>query len=196
MRILLHKSEAESSEGTLTSQSNVDDLDASKYLVRKVIQECIEKIKKEPSVSERSIRWELGSCWMQHLQKQETTTDNSSNNKERNDIEQAVQGLGKQFKLLKKREKKPFNLDGEDSRENGNVNVDADKVEPNNDELSSSSELEKLLSEDAFLRLKESGTGFHLKSVDELINMAHKFYDEVALPKLVTLNSSMDSTFL
>jgi len=37
---------------------------------------------------------------------------------------------------------------------------------------------------------------FLQQSVDELINMAHKFYDEIALPKLVTLHSSMDSTFL
>lgn len=160
MRLLLHKSGAESLEGNyLTSLSNSNDLDASKYLVRNVVQECMEKIKEESSVSKRSIRWELGSCWMQHLQKQETSTDISSNNKDGNDIEQAVKGLGKQFKLLKKREKKPSNLDGAD----GNVNVGTDKVEPNDDELISSNELEKLISKEAFLRLKESGNGLHMK---------------------------------
>ncbi|KAL2624971.1 hypothetical protein AAZV13_07G026300 [Glycine max] len=190
LRVLLHKSGAESLEGTLSSLSNSNDLDASKVLVRKVVQECMEKIKEEPSASERSIRWELGSCWIQHLQKQETSTDNSSKNKEDgNDLEQAVKGLGKQFKFLKRREKKSNNLDGADSREQNdsrlaNMNDVADKVEPNNDDLSNSNELEKLLSEEAFLRLKESGTGLHTKSVDELISMAHKFYDEVALPKL------------
>ncbi|KAK7349129.1 hypothetical protein VNO77_06240 [Canavalia gladiata] len=192
LRRLLHKSGAESSEGTLSSQTNLDDLDASKYLVRKVVQECMEKIKEEPSVSKRSIRWELGSCWMQHLQKQETSTENSSKNKEvGNDVEQAVKGLGKQFKFLKRREKKPSNLDGADSVEQNdyrpeNVIVAADKVEPNNEDLNNYNKLEKLLSKEAFLRLKESGTGLHMKSVDELISMAYKFYDEVALPKLAT----------
>lgn len=70
-----------------------------------------------------------------------------------------MKGLGKQFKLLKKREKKPSNLDGAD----GNVNVGTDKVEPNDDELISSNELEKLISKEAFLRLKESGNGLHMK---------------------------------
>ncbi|KAK7389510.1 hypothetical protein VNO78_24617 [Psophocarpus tetragonolobus] len=194
LRLLLHKLGGKSLEGTLSSisVSNSDDLDASKRLVRKVVLECMEKIREEPSLSERSIRWELGSCWMQHLQKQEASTDNSSKSKENgNDVEQAVKvkGLGKQFKFLKKRDKKSNNLESADSREQNysrtaNGNDVADKVEPNNDDLSNSNELEKLLSTEAFLRLRESSTGLHMKSVDELISMAHKFYDEVALPKL------------
>ncbi|XP_027344762.1 protein TSS isoform X2 [Abrus precatorius] len=199
LRHLLHKSGTESSEGTLSSLSNLDDLNASKYLVRKVVQECIEKIKEEPSVSKRSIRWELGSCWMQHLQKQETSTDNSSkkNKEDGNDVEEAVKGLGKQFKFLKRREKKSSNLDGADSVEQndsipGNMNFTADNVELNNGDLNNSNELEKLLSKEAFLRLQESGTGLHMKSVDELISMAHEFYDEIALPKLATDFGSLE----
>ncbi|KAL2338169.1 hypothetical protein Fmac_012615 [Flemingia macrophylla] len=190
LRLLLHKSGAESLERTLSSISNSDDLDNSKSVVRKVVQECMEKIKEEPSVSKRYIRWEFGSCWMQHLQKQENLTDNSSKNKENgNDIEQAVKGLGKQFKFLKRREKKSNNLDGADSKEQNDA---TDKVEQNNHDLSNSNELEKLLSEEAFLRLKESGTGLHTKSVDELINMADKFYDEIALPKLASDFGSLE----
>ncbi|CAA2960588.1 Hypothetical predicted protein [Olea europaea subsp. europaea] len=45
----------------------------------------------------------------------------------------------------------------------------------------------KLLSEVAYLQLKESETGLHLKSPDELIEMVHKYYDDTALPKLVEL---------
>jgi protein TIF31 len=154
LRALLHKSGADSSEGTLTSLSNFDDLDASKDLVRKVVEESIEKIKEEPSVSKRSIRWELGSSWMQHLQKQENSTDGSSNNKDGSNVEPAVKGLGKQFKLLKKREKKPSDINCAEEQNND---------EPNNDEPSSLNELEKLLSPEAFLRLKESGSGLHMK---------------------------------
>ncbi|KAL2502424.1 Tetratricopeptide repeat (TPR)-like superfamily protein [Forsythia ovata] len=42
----------------------------------------------------------------------------------------------------------------------------------------------KLLSEAAYLRLKESETGLHLKSPAELIEMAHKYYDDTALPEI------------
>lgn len=172
LRMLLHKSGSDSLEGSVSSLSILDDEDATRSLVRKVIQEGIEKIKEEPSISKRSIRWELGSCWMQHLQKQETSSDDSSKNKEDgNDVEQAVKGLGKQFKFLKKREKKSNNVDGTDSREQndsspGDVNDNADKVELNSGDFSNSSELEKLLSNEAFLRLKESGTDLHTKVCD------------------------------
>ncbi|CAJ1951321.1 unnamed protein product [Sphenostylis stenocarpa] len=198
LRLLLHKSRSDSLEGNLSSLSNSDDLDASKSLVRNVVQECVEKIKEEPSDSKKSIRWELGSCWMQHLQKQETSSDKSSKNKEDgNDIEQSVKGLGKQFKFLKKRERKSNNVAGADSGEQndsrpGNVNDDADKIELNSGDSSNSSDLEKLLSKEAFLRLKESETGLHMKSVDELVSMAHKFYDEVALPKLAMDFASLE----
>ena len=53
-------------------------------------------------------------------------------------------------------------------------------------ESSSEMELKNLISVGAFSRLEESETGFHLKSVDELIKMAYKYYDDIALLKLVT----------
>lgn len=104
----------------------------------------------EPVVSKRSIRWELVCSWVKHLQKQEASTDhsNSRNKEDGNEVEEeAVKGLGKQFKYLKRKEK----------------NVGTGKVEPNNDESNSSFELEKLLSKEAFSHLKESGIGLHLK---------------------------------
>ncbi|CAI8608266.1 unnamed protein product [Vicia faba] len=89
------------------------------------------------------------------------------------------------IKRKKKREKKPSDLNSVDSSEQ-NIN------EPNDAELSSSNGLDKLLSKEVLLRLKESGFGLHMKSVDELINQAHKFYDEVALPKMVTDFASLE----
>ncbi|XP_019436339.1 PREDICTED: LOW QUALITY PROTEIN: protein TSS-like [Lupinus angustifolius] len=196
LRQLLHKSGAEQSEGTFSSVSNLDDSDASKDLVRKVVEESLEKIKKEPVVSKRSIRWELGLIWLQHLKKQETSTDNKSRNNDGNDDEQSIKGLGNQFKLLKK-VKKVSSLDATELIENNdsqlrNGNVCSIKVEENRDDLCNFTDLEKLISKEAFLRLKESGTGLHLKTLDELTNMAHKFYDEVALPKLVADFGSLE----
>ncbi|KAI4355771.1 hypothetical protein L6164_004511 [Bauhinia variegata] len=197
LRLLLHKFGADPSEMS-SSIPNSDELDSSRCLVRKVVKESLTEINEEPIVSERSIRWELCSCWVQHLQKQETSTDIISKNKQDgNEVEQAVNGLGKQFKLLKRREKKPSVLDYPEYREQsdsgpGNVNVGNDEVEAKKEEIKSSTELEKLLSKEAFLRLKESGTGLHLKTVDELLDMVHKYYDEIALPKLVTDFASLE----
>lgn len=126
-------------------------------------------LKEKPIDSERSIRWELGSCWIQHLQKKETLLEKSSIGPDDvNEAEHAVKGLGKQFKFLKRREKKQSTVSSTwDKEENdsrpGNLHVETDSGELCNGELCSTAELEKLLSEDAFLRLKETGTGFHLK---------------------------------
>ncbi|KAL5065238.1 hypothetical protein RYX36_026975 [Vicia faba] len=89
------------------------------------------------------------------------------------------------IKRKKNRENKPSDLNSADSSEQ-NIN------KPNDAELTSSNGLDKLLSKEVLLRLKESGSGLHVKSVDELINLAHKFYDEVALPKLVTNFASLE----
>ncbi|RRT79757.1 hypothetical protein B296_00009765 [Ensete ventricosum] len=45
--------------------------------------------------------------------------------------------------------------------------------------------LKDLLPEPAYTRLQESKTGLHMKSPQELTEMALRYYDEVALPKLV-----------
>ncbi|KAG6734003.1 hypothetical protein I3843_01G241800 [Carya illinoinensis] len=198
LRLLLHKFSAESYRGGCSPQSTLDGLETSRCLVRRVIKESLKMLKEKPIDSERSIRWELGSCWMQHLQKKETLSEKSSIGPDDvNAAEHAVKGLGKQFKFLKRREKKQstvsctWDKEENDSRP-GNLHVETDSGELCNGELCSTAGLDKLLSEDAFLRLKETGTGFHLKSVDELIMLAQQYYDEVALPKLVTDFGSLE----
>lgn len=148
LRIQLHKITANAPE------ESSDDLEPSRVLVRKVIKESLSKLKEEPIGSEKPIRWELGSCWLQHLQKQDNEPDSKSKAPE---SEPAVKGLGKQFKLLKKREKKPSAVDTE--KENRCMLDDPNtKTETNGEE-----KLEKLISKQALSRLKESGTGLHLK---------------------------------
>ncbi|KAG6575607.1 Protein TSS, partial [Cucurbita argyrosperma subsp. sororia] len=177
LRIQLHKITANAPE------EGSDDLEPSRVLVRKVIEESLSKLKEEPIGSEKPIRWELGSCWLQHLQKQDNEPDSKSKAPEN---EPAVKGLGKQFKLLKKREKKPRAVDTE--KENRCMLDDPNtKTETNGEE-----KLENLISKQALSRLKESGTGLHLKTAEELMAMAHKYYDETALPKLVTDFGSLE----
>ncbi|XP_044485664.1 protein TSS-like [Mangifera indica] len=188
LRFLLHKSFA--AESPVSGQSplcNLDDSEAFKSLVRTVIKESLTKLEGEPAASERSIRWELGSCWVQYLQKQETDL-NSMRPGIDNEVEYAVKGLGKQFKFLKKRDNKPNRTNEEEENDTGpcRMNVENTVEQNSNGELNSEMELKKLISEEAFLRLKESGTGLHLKAMDELMKMAYKYYDEIALPELVT----------
>ncbi|KAM7483616.1 hypothetical protein LguiB_008199 [Lonicera macranthoides] len=189
LRVLLPKSSnAEISGGGLLHDSK---------LVRRVTSESLSKLKEEKTVSERSIRWELGSCWVQHLQKQETPDDNnSSKTPQNNKTEPVVKGLGKQFKMLKRREKKTSAGTVDDCEEidpvESNPNVESSLEDLNNGESNHEEDLKQLISGEAFSRLKESGTGLHLQSVDELTKMAHKYYDEIALPKLVTDFGSLE----
>ncbi|XP_024035937.1 protein REDUCED CHLOROPLAST COVERAGE 3-like [Citrus sinensis] len=123
LRLVLQKSfSAESARGDQSTLCNLDNSEAFRSLVRRVFKQSLAKLELEPTASERSIRWELGSCWVQHLQKHETPTDTKST-RSGDDIktEHAVKGLGKQFKFLKKRENIP-NLVGSINEANENDN--------------------------------------------------------------------------
>ncbi|KAK2994489.1 hypothetical protein RJ640_021294 [Escallonia rubra] len=196
LRILLLKSCTTELSGGHSPQSNQGDLETSRLLVGNVIKESWSKLEEKEAVSERSIRWELGSCWLQHLQKQEAPEDNKSSKSPENEKSQpVVKGLGKQFKMLKKREKRLSSSmeDNDDTDSKASIlNAESSMEELTNGGLNQETELQKLIPEEAFLRLKESGTGLHLKPVDELIKMAYQYYDEVALPKLVTDFGSLE----
>ncbi|KAE8735655.1 clustered mitochondria protein-like isoform X2 [Hibiscus syriacus] len=199
LRVLLHKSfPAELSGGSQSNQSNLSDSESSGCLVLRVIKESLTKLEENSVAPERSIRWELGSCWVQYLEKQETSTDPTSKGPANDrDAESAVKGLGKQFKLLKKRDKKPSNVSSaidkeEKDSEPCSVDVNYNLDQESNDEFRSEMELKNLISAEAFSRLEESGTGLHLKSAEELIKMAIKYYDDIALPKLVTDFGSLE----
>ncbi|KAL8042966.1 hypothetical protein ABFX02_09G087500 [Erythranthe guttata] len=179
LRMLLHEPSAESS---VRGQTDTKDL------VQKVIKDSLSILDSSPAIAESCFRWELGSCWVQHLQKQETPADNNSGSrKDDNKVEPVVKGLGKQFKLLKKRENK---LASASEKDEECLNMENNMAEINICE--SNSELLKYVPGDAFLRLKETGIGLHTKSADELVKMAHEYYNDVALPKLVTDFASLE----
>ncbi|OMO54386.1 hypothetical protein CCACVL1_27818 [Corchorus capsularis] len=198
LRLLLHKScTAELTGGGQLHQSNLIDSEASKCLVQRVIKESLTKLEEKSVAPERSIRWELGSCWLQYLQKQETSTDGNSKGPDNDrEKEPAIKGLGKQFKSLKKRDKKPSNVTSTIEEENDagpcGMDVKSDFGHQSNGESSNEKELKSLISREAYSRLEESGTGLHLKSADELLKMAYNYYDDIALPKLVTDFGSLE----
>ena len=167
--MLLHKSTTPA-PAQRSQTVDFENCRSSRASVRKVLEDSLQKLQNEPSNSSRSIRWELGASWVQHLQNHASGKIES---KKHEDVkpEPAVKGLGKQGALLKEIKKKTDIKGGktELSKEvsPGN-NLDMNKKS----EVCTQKELEKqdkemmwkkLLPEAAYLRLKESETGLHLK---------------------------------
>ncbi|GLT49592.1 hypothetical protein SLA2020_231400 [Shorea laevis] len=201
LRMLLHKSSTPQSSAQRLQGADFENLRSARASVRKVLEDSLLKLQAKPSKNFRSIRWELGACWVQHLQNQASGKTESKKNEDAKP-EPAVKGLGKQGALLKEIKKKTDVRSGrnEQGKEINPVsNHDMSwKTDSNNQK-----ELEKhdeetenlwksLLPEAAYLRLKESETGLHLKSPDELIEMAHKYYADTALTKLVADFGSLE----
>ncbi|KAI3948017.1 hypothetical protein MKW92_047335 [Papaver armeniacum] len=189
LRMLLHKSLThQSSPGVQRSlNADVEDLHAARSIVRKVLAESLEKVEGETTEQRTSIRWELGACWIQHLQNQ-ASGNTESKKAEEVKAETTVKGLGKQGGLLKEIKKKTDDKNNRMEHEVVSNGSDMSNLETSEKETL----LKKLLSEEAFLRLKESETGLHLKSPDELIEMAHNYYNDAAIPKLVADFGSLE----
>nr|XP_009421419.2 PREDICTED: protein TSS-like [Musa acuminata subsp. malaccensis] len=75
-------------------------------------------------------------------------------------------------------------------KQNTKLPIKEPKVESK--ETENSCKLKDLLTEPVYTRLLESNTGLHLKSPQELTEMAMRYYDEVALPKLVSDFGSLE----
>ncbi|KAJ9557794.1 hypothetical protein OSB04_012408 [Centaurea solstitialis] len=193
LRMLLHTSSTPISSGTVQriQGGDVEELHSAKVLVRKVLEESLHKMQEEDSTNTKSIRWELGACWVQHLQNQANGKSDSKTAAEAK-VEPAVKGLGKGLlkEIKKKTDDKSSKAEQEvatSNKSDDGGNGEAAKVEEEKETM-----WRKLLPEAAYLRLKESDTGLHLKSPEELIEMAHKYYDDTALPKLVADFGSLE----
>ncbi|GAB2267486.1 hypothetical protein Dimus_002470 [Dionaea muscipula] len=202
LRMLLHKPSSPQSSGSAQRLQSLDveEQRTARSIVRKVLEESFLKLQRETNKHTRSIRWELGACWVQHLQNQASVKPESKKPEE-SKVEPPVKGLGKQGGLLKeiKKIEDRHHKNGqskEDSAHNGlEVNKKSDTTDQK-ERAKQEAEKEmiwrKLLSEAAYQQLKESETGLHLKSPDELIDMAHKYYEDTALPKLVADFGSLE----
>ncbi|XP_050212325.1 protein REDUCED CHLOROPLAST COVERAGE 2 [Mercurialis annua] len=202
LRMLLHKSSTPHSPSTTQRLQTGDSesLSSARSLVRKVLEDSLLKLQEESSKKVKSIRWELGACWVQHLQNQASGKTESKTSEEMKP-EPAVKGLGKQGGLLKELKKK-IDVRGSKTEEGkditvGNLDINKKLDAPSQKESEKKEEemeiiWKKMVNEAAYLRLKESETGLHLKSPGELIEMAHKYYDDTALPKLVADFGSLE----
>lgn len=171
--MLLHKPSTPQSSGAYQKLQIADgeDLHFAKSLIRKVLEESLLTLQDEGLKDTKSIRWELGACWVQHLQNPVSGKPESKKIEEAK-VEAAVKGLGKNGGLLKDIKKK---LDEKNSKIEQVKDVslsnslDMQKSSGNNQKESEKQDVEKenmwkkLLSEASYLHLKESETGFHLK---------------------------------
>ncbi|KAJ8560818.1 hypothetical protein K7X08_022678 [Anisodus acutangulus] len=191
LRMLLHKSSTPQTPSQVHKLhgADVEDVQIAKSLVRQVLGESLQKLQEEGSKQVKSIRWELGACWVQHLQNQASGKVESKKADEAK-AEPAVKGLGKNGGLLKDIKKKSDDKSSKASSGNEVSSNDKKELEKQDEEM----EIlwKKVLPEAAYLRLKESETGLHLKSPDGLISMAHKYYADTALPKLVADFGSLE----
>ncbi|KAH9615729.1 hypothetical protein KSS87_020914, partial [Heliosperma pusillum] len=197
LRMLLHKSLSPSIPSTQRLQSaDMDELRSGRSLVRTVMTESLSKLEGESKKPVKFIRWELGACWVQHLQNQ-TSGKAESKKAEEAKVEPAVKGLGKQGGLLKDIKKKidEKNNKNEHGKEIHDMDKKSEATDPKEVEKQAAEKeslWRKLISEAAYVRLKESETGLHLKAPDELIEMAHDYYTDTALPKLVADFGSLE----
>lgn len=166
-----------------SQSSKQEELTAAQAFVEKLLDESLAKLEEEKASSNIFMRWELGACWIQHLQdqknaekeKKQTGEKDKKQSGEKAKSETRVEGLGKPLKILKNLKKKA------DSSEHGSLspdkklfnefiggesqNANLPFVEPLGDGKASENgcTLKDLLPDPAFTRLKESEMGLHLK---------------------------------
>ena len=110
--MLLHKSCAQSSGGVQRLQSfDPQDNETTQNFVRKILTDSLQKLESEAPMVTRPIRWELGACWVQHLQSQASEKIETKKSDETKDVP-TVKGLGKQFGQLKEIKKKTDDKSG------------------------------------------------------------------------------------
>ncbi|CAA0827206.1 Tetratricopeptide repeat (TPR)-like superfamily protein [Striga hermonthica] len=202
LRQLLHEN-ATLEQSKLTVGPRVGErkeLDSSEAFVERLLEESLSKLEGEEADRDTFVRWELGACWIQHLQDQRKTEKEKKASNEKVKNETKVEGLGTPLKSLKNKK----NTDGgkaewqtkrlTDEVMNVTEGAAVDVIEPKLDINASEKELmlKTLLSDAAFSRLKDSETGLHAKSLHELTELSQKYYDEVALPKLVADFGSLE----
>ncbi|KAF2315214.1 hypothetical protein GH714_038452 [Hevea brasiliensis] len=211
LRLLLHRttSSEHGKPAAHLQTSECEELIASQAFVERMLEESLAKLEQEALEQDYFVRWELGACWIQHLQDQKNTEKDKKPPIEKSkklfsEKEMKVEGLGTPLRSLKSNKKKIDESNMKMQSENSRSSIDgvigeveyavSASMESQLETTSKKNELalQRLLSDAAFTRLKESDTGLHCKSLQELVDMSQKYYTEVALPKLVADFGSLE----
>lgn len=177
--MLLHKRTAPEDNKTLSNSQNFEseELSSSRDFVKKLLKESLHKLQEEEAEGHIFTRWELGACWIQHLQDQNKTEKDKKLSGEKTKNVMKVEGLGTPLRSLKNKKKNVDGTKGELQSKNlksiaNGVNGEVGSImlplaesqletNANENELA----LRRLLTDAAFTRLKESETGLHCKVV-------------------------------
>ncbi|KAH1085586.1 hypothetical protein AAZX31_07G054200 [Glycine max] len=201
LRLLLHNTTPPENNKPMSQIQTFEseEFGASHAFLEKLIKESLAKLEEEEPGIDYFVRWELGACWIQHLQDQNNTEKDKKLSLEKAKNEMKVEGLGKPLKALKNYKKKSDSSNTNSATEYSKFNREAESppfpsIESQLETTEAENELvlKRILSEEAFTRLKESGTGLHCKSMHDLINLSRKYYTDVALPKLVADFGSLE----
>ncbi|XP_027353234.1 protein TSS-like [Abrus precatorius] len=205
LRLLLNSTQSEKNRPMTQMQiPESEELGVSHALVERLIKESLAKLEEEEHGLDNFIRWELGACWIQHLQDQNNTEKDKKPSLDKAKNEMKVEGLGKPLKALKNNKNKSdlsnVTLASENTKSHL-VFVSGEpesapfpSVELKHETTAAEDELvlKGMLSEEAFTGLKETGTALHCKSMQDLIDLSQKYYMDVALPKLVADFGSLE----
>ena len=179
LRLLLHQRTA-SENNKLVQHSQTlehEELSAAQAFVEGLLEESLAKLQEEEVEKHIFVRWELGACWIQHLQDQNNIEKDKKPSTAKTKNEMKVEGLGTPLRSLKNNKK---NLDGNNLKmqyeksktpaesvigeaENSTLSSTKPQLEANANENELA--LKRMLSDAAFARLKQSETGLHRKVI-------------------------------
>ncbi|XP_030540993.1 protein REDUCED CHLOROPLAST COVERAGE 1 [Rhodamnia argentea] len=209
LRLLLHTRVAPENNRHVQQlhPSEHDELSASESVIERLLEDSLGELEKMDEERDQFVRWELGACWIQHLQDQNNSSSKDKKactEKAKTRNEMKVEGLGTPLRSLKNNKKNPdganLRLQMENSFSKANCvageaeNAISPSMETEVESIAKENELalKTMISDAAFARLRESETGLHRKSLPELIELSQKYYNDVALPKLVTDFGSLE----
>lgn len=177
LRLLLHKTPPPEYYKPAPHMQSLEheEINASRSFVEGLLEKSLAKLEEKELGLDHVVRWELGACWIQHLQDQKNTGKDKKPPGENAKNEMKVEGLGTNLRSLRNNRKKTdgSNLKGqfENSRSNaeGVIGEAEHSILPSiESQLETNAKenelaMKRVLSEAAFARLKETETGLHCK---------------------------------
>ncbi|EFJ26734.1 hypothetical protein SELMODRAFT_10032, partial [Selaginella moellendorffii] len=185
LRSLLHQ--------TASVSVDPEEVRKSRDVLQRIMAESLKGLQNESDRTDGFIRWELGACWVQHLQTQANSekADAKGSNKQDPKKKTNEKLVDKKTVLEKTKPLDSLRDHVSDSQESSSASLEKPKeVDPL--KVQSEAHLKSLLGDAAFTRLKESDIGLHSKTVPELVAGADQYYNDVALPKLVSDFASLE----
>ncbi|KAH7297515.1 hypothetical protein KP509_26G072500 [Ceratopteris richardii] len=198
LRTLLHQKELRHTNCHTDPRGTQDfeGSELSKHLVHSVLKESLSDLMQEGQHADKSLRWELGACWVQHLQTQVAAQNAKVEGVKDKASDSGLTRSGPSRKQKDAKQDLSVVRDGQLNTVSETCQVDVSTTVPEGNETQALNpkdcELEGLLSGTAFNRLKDTETGLHCKSLNSLMDEIQQYYEETALPKLVADFGSLE----